>query len=68
MLGKLRGEFPPAARVFVLKLDAGRAERVGFGCLRHGLLLELVCRRRRFGRKLHALVGCRAVPAARHDQ
>src|SRR5215471_8654257 len=64
MAGELIGEFPPAARVLVLELHAGRSERIGFGGLRHADVLEACSGGFRLLGKLLALVRRRTVTAA----
>ncbi len=64
MLGKLVGEFPPAARILVLELHAGRSECVGFGGFRHADVLEAHRSGFRLFGELFALVGRCAVAAA----
>src|SRR5262245_17400391 len=66
MLGELFGELAPAARVLVLVLYAGGAERIAFSRLFHRQLFEALGGGFRFLGKLHTLAGRCAVTAARH--
>src|SRR4029079_18537032 len=66
MLGELIGELAPAARILVLMLHAGRAQRIALGRLLHGQLFEPLGRGFRFLGEFRALARRRAIAAARH--
>ena len=68
MLGELRGEFLPAARVLVLQLHAGRAERIARCNVGNTALLELLRNTFRLGTKAFFLPRLSAVAASRDHQ